>query len=278
MVRSLLITAAIAYLCVRYNRGRVKHSPESSSSRPRADCQPVSRSALYRRVTSTARFRPHQRPLPYRSNRGIPVSWRSSPRREAERTDVGLTAAIVVCAASGDVLKLNSYLKSHGLKQEGSGLLTRSYAGTVEDTEAAFHTQLGTYRSSGVTFRSPTTTPQLPVSIASAVQNVSGLDTYPVSQPAVSPATNATVPSRPLAGTASPATTSACFDAGWAQAINGYGDLPGELAAPSEYNSNRSWTVARTAAATRSRSSSLQILPVQRGRLPELLWNIRSGH
>ncbi len=65
--------------------------------------------------------------------------------------------------SSTEIASTSAYLASHGLTASGGGLLTRSYTGSVANAEAAFGTTLATYKSAGVTFRSPVHSPQLPV-------------------------------------------------------------------------------------------------------------------
>ena len=120
---------------------------------------------------------------------------------------------------------MSAYLRGHGLRPTGGGILTRSYAGSVAETEAAFATQLESYRSGGVSFRAPASTPTLPAALASGVLAISGLDTYPLATPALAPRA---APVNPLVGGCAPG---ASIHTSW----GGY--EPAQLAAASAYNS-----------------------------------------
>ena len=126
--------------------------------------------------------------------------------------------------SSTEIASTSAYLASHGLTASGGGLLTRSYTGSVANAEAAFGTTLATYKSAGVTFRSPVHSPQLPVAIAAGIASVGGLDTFPAVKPATA------VPA------ALPAVNADCAGSTKGQALYGAGYQPNQLAAPNAYN------------------------------------------
>lgn len=76
-----------------------------------------------------------------------------------------------------------AYLHRFGFTRLRGGILTETYGGTVAESERAFHTTLSTYRKGRTSFRSPSSAPTLPPSIAQHVQLVSGLDTYRLYRP-----------------------------------------------------------------------------------------------
>jgi kumamolisin len=125
--------------------------------------------------------------------------------------------------ASTETAGTTAYLKSHGLHLVGSGFLTRSYSGSVASAEAAFGTNLATYRSAGVTFRSPVTAPQLPVTLAQGIASIGGLDTFPAAKPA------AALPA------ALPNVSSGCTGSNTGQANYG-GYQPNDFAQPKAYD------------------------------------------
>src|SRR5439155_2962036 len=89
-----------------------------------------------------------------------------------------------------------------------------------------FHTELFTYRAAGVTFRSPAVPARLPARIAAPVVSVSGLDTYPIIQPAARPATSVLSPA---------VVTSSCPGSDAVQqSVGGY--QAGDLAAAAAYD------------------------------------------
>ena len=126
--------------------------------------------------------------------------------------------------SSTEIASTSAYLASHGLTASGGGLLTRSYTGSVANAEAAFGTTLATYKSAGVTFRSPVQSPQLPVDVAAGIASVSGLDTYPAAKPATA------LPA------ALPAVNADCAGSTKAQGLWGEGYQPNQLAAPNAYD------------------------------------------
>jgi hypothetical protein len=77
------------------------------------------------------------------------------------------------------ISEMTSYLHGYGFSPTKSGILTETYAGTIQAADHAFHTQLGIYKSGHVVFRSPATAPRLPNALARHVQTITGLDTYP---------------------------------------------------------------------------------------------------
>ena len=119
----------------------------------------------------------------------------------------------------------SAYLRGHGLRPTGGGILTRSYAGSVADTEAAFATQLESYRSGGVSFRAPASTPTLPAALASGVLAISGLDTYPLATSVLAPRAAPVIRS------------SAAVHRGRASTPARGGYEPAQLASASAYNS-----------------------------------------
>ncbi len=128
---------------------------------------------------------------------------------------------------AADVAATTAYLRAHGLRPAGAGLMTRSYTGPVSAAESAFGTQLSTYRAHGVTFRSPESVPTLPAAIAPQVAAVSGLDTYPTAQPLLTRGASA--------GGASAHSLSSC--AAGQSVHNSYGGYqPGDLAAGNGYD------------------------------------------
>ena len=148
--------------------------------------------------------------------------------------------------AAGDTAKATRYLRGHGLNPLAGGILTRSFRGSVAAAESAFDTHLGTYIAAGTTFRSPTTSPQLPAGIAAGVVSVSGLDTYPTIHPAVA---------RPRSAASPAVITASCQ--GPASSNRSSASTSRQISRPARATtSRRSWTAARTAAAMRSHWSS----------------------
>jgi kumamolisin len=128
------------------------------------------------------------------------------------------------------VRETSAYLHRYGFRHSEGGILTQSYLGTVSAAEHAFHTPLGTYHAHGVVFRSAATTPTLPTAIATHVQTVSGLDTYPLNRPLLTKQTSHTA-AQPHA-----AVTASCPGPGNVKSTFG-GYLPADLASASGYDS-----------------------------------------
>jgi subtilase family serine protease len=84
---------------------------------------------------------------------------------------------------AGLVRSTAGYLRRFGFTPVSSGVLTQTYQGTVRGAQQAFRTRLSAYRAGRVVFRSPSSQPTLPAAIASHVEVVDGLDTYPVARP-----------------------------------------------------------------------------------------------
>ena len=162
---------------------------------------------------------------------------------------------------------MSAYLRGHGLRPTGGGILTRSYAGSVADAEAAFATQLESYRSGGVSFRAPASTPTLPAALASGVLAISGLDTYPLATPALAPRA---APVNPLVGGCAPRPR---IHTSW----GGY--EPAQLAAASAYNSQPLLDQGASGAGNAValvEFSNYSAAPV--ADLPGLLWHLGSHH
>ncbi len=142
-------------------------------------------------------------------------------------TPAELEAKFVPSAA--DIARVTGYLESQGLHVTGRHLLSLSVTGTTSAQEHAFDVNLGVYRSAaGTTFKAPSASPQLPVSIAPLVQAVGGLDSS-MKMPHASTGS----------GAAQPATVNpSCSGAN--QAHNAYSGslLPAELAGTGGYNYN----------------------------------------
>ena len=128
--------------------------------------------------------------------------------------------------AAGDTAKATRYLRGHGLNPLAGGILTRSFRGSVAAAESAFDTHLGTYIAAGTTFRSPTTSPQLPAGIAAGVVSVSGLDTYPTIHPAVA---------RPRSAASPAVITASCPEPGIIESFFGFYQ-PADFASSTGYN------------------------------------------
>ena len=117
----------------------------------------------------------------------------------------------------------DAYLRRFGFRMTAAGILTRSYTGTVLDSENAFQTTIARYQAGKVRFQRPDSPVTLPPQLATAVEGVSGLDTYPVYHPA-------SVTSKASAVTAS------CSGPWNVQAYFGTGYQPSQLAASTGYN------------------------------------------
>jgi hypothetical protein len=129
---------------------------------------------------------------------------------------------------AGLVNSTTRYLRRYGFTPVSGGLLTQTYQGSVGGAQRAFRTRLNAYRAGRVLFRSPSSQPSLPAAIASHVEVVDGLDTYPVARP---------LDSRPAhSGSAIPhVITSSC--AGSTAVHNSTGGYePGDLAGVAAYD------------------------------------------
>lgn len=85
-----------------------------------------------------------------------------------------------------EVARTTSFLRSHGLRQTGGGLLTRTFAGSAADVEAAFATRLVAYHLGDATFHATSAAPTLPADVAAGVSAVDGLTTSPLYRPMAS--------------------------------------------------------------------------------------------
>lgn len=124
-------------------------------------------------VTFSVSFAPRNRQLLTRLARG------GSARRGV--SDARLRALFAPAAST--VASTVSYLRGHGLHQIGGGLLTRTFTGSAANVEAAFDTQLVSYRRGGATVRAASSTPTLPTDAAVGVTVVEGLDSSPLFRP-----------------------------------------------------------------------------------------------
>lgn len=82
--------------------------------------------------------------------------------------------------ADSDLSAIVSWLESHGLKIEGvsTGRTNISFAGTVSQVEAAFHTPIHSFAFADQSFFSNTTDPQIPSALATVVKGVAHLNTF----------------------------------------------------------------------------------------------------
>jgi hypothetical protein len=126
--------------------------------------------------------------------------------------------------------RIAGYMRTHGFRPMGRGVLTMSFAGTVAQAQRAFGVPLDRYRlHDGTAYRAPAGAIHLPPALASQVITVNGLSTLPLMQP---------LGLHRAAGTQQPHVTPGnCTDADTAQTANSGSLQPNDLAGPNGYNS-----------------------------------------
>ena len=129
----------------------------------------------------------------------------------------------LVAPSRGLVAATSAYLRGYGFRHESGGILTQTYVGTASGADHAFGTELDSYTSGRVAFRSPSRPASLPSFIAVHVQAVDGLDTYPLARAMFRRAR--TEPQRHAAPVSCP--NAAAFPTGY---------QPGDLAGTSAYD------------------------------------------
>jgi kumamolisin len=166
----LLALAAQTAAAATPARVPVRMSSRAAAVRRRSAASPMAQSA---RVAVTVSFAPRHREL------------LGALARDASGT-AGLPAARLRALFGpdpGEVARTTAFLRGHGLRQTGAGLLTRTFAGPAADVEAAFATRLVSYRLGDAAFRATSSTPTLPADVAAGVSAVDGLDTSPLYRP-----------------------------------------------------------------------------------------------
>jgi kumamolisin len=166
----LIAIAAQSAVAATPSRVPVRMSSRAAAARRRSLVSPMSRSA---RVAVTVSFAPRHRDLLARlATDGSGTGGLSVARLRA-----------LFGADPRNVARTTAFLRSQGLRQIGAGLLTRTFAGSAADVEAAFATRLVSYRLGKATFRATSPTPTLPADVAAGVAAVDGLNTSPLYRP-----------------------------------------------------------------------------------------------
>ncbi|HKV69082.1 MAG TPA: S53 family peptidase [Gaiellales bacterium] len=151
-------------------RVAVRMSSRAAASRRRSATAPMAQSA---RISLTVSFAPRHRKL------------LGALAGDSSGTS-GLSASRLRALFGPDpreVAGTTSFLRGHGLRETGRGLLTRTFAGSAADVEAAFATRLVSYHLGSAIFRATSSSPTLPADVAAGVSAVDGLNTSPLYRP-----------------------------------------------------------------------------------------------
>jgi kumamolisin len=190
----------------------IRMSSRAAASRRRSATLPMGQSA---RISLTVSFAPRHRKL--------------LDALAKDSSGAGGLAASRLRSLFGpdprEVARTTSFLRGHGLRQTGGGMLSRTFAGSAADVDAAFATHLVAYQLGRLTFRAASSTPTLPADVAAGVSAVDGLDTSPLYRPMATTAPPLQVVSKCSA--TSSGTSSSHFPGGYE---------PSALAASSAYD------------------------------------------